>query len=270
MEIVKQGAIGFGAWQAPIQVMPQAHAHTDIELNFLLRGSARYFLSDGFLTLPPKRLVSFWAGTPHRLVSVSPDAEYLCLVLPLGWFLSWGISGVGDRLLRGEALLGSEEDSVLDEALFRRWAEELGHSPTPEPTRIALLEIEARLRRFARGVSTGQPRTTDGDTAARLAALVGQRYTEGTLQVRLLAEALGLHPNYANTAFRQATGLPLWEYVLRLRVSHAQRLLLTTELSTEAIAHESGFSSSSRFYAAFHRLVGTTPRVFRQGQRLSD
>lgn len=269
MDVIERGAIGFGAWQAPIQVMPQAHTHTDIELNFLLRGSARYFLSHGFLTLPPRRLVTFWAGTPHRLVSVSPDAEYLCLVLPLGWFLSWAISGVGDRLLRGEALIGTESDALLDEALFRRWATELGHTPTAEPTRIALLELEARLRRFGRGVPPAQPHTPAGDTAAQLAALVGQRYTDQALQVRLLAEALGLHTNYANTVFRQATGLPLWEYVLRLRVSHAQRLLLTTQLSTEAIAHESGFSSSSRFYATFQRLVGATPRAFRQGQRLS-
>jgi AraC family transcriptional regulator, melibiose operon regulatory protein len=269
MDEVDRRAIGFGAWRAPILVMPLAHAHTDIELNFLLRGTARYFLADGFLALPPRRLVTFWAGTPHRLVAVSPEAEYLCLVLPLGWFLSWGIGGVADRLLRGEAFIGSEADAALDEALFRRWAAELGHTPSPEATRIALLELEARLRRFAR-VAPGPPRVVDSDTAARLAALVGQRYTDNALQVRTLAEELGLHPNYANTVFKQTTGLPLWEYVLRLRVSHAQRLLLTTELSIEAIARESGFSSSSRFYVAFQRLVETTPRTFRQGRRLSD
>jgi AraC family transcriptional regulator, melibiose operon regulatory protein len=253
--------MAFGAWRAPLTEMPMAHAHVDVELNLLLKGSARYFLSDGFLALPEGRLVAFWAGTPHRLVSVSHDAEYLCLVLPLGWFLAWGIEGLGDRLLRGEALVGTEADAPLDLLLFTRWATELGHRPAGAGVRIALLEIEARLRRFAR-LAPGPSRTADTDTAARLTALIGRRYQE-PLTIATLASELGLHPNYASTAFKQATGLPLWEYVTRLRVRHAQHLLLTTDLSVSAVAHESGFGSSSRLFAVFARVVGTTPRTFR-------
>jgi AraC family transcriptional regulator, melibiose operon regulatory protein len=258
----KQDSMAFGAWHASPTEMPTAHTHIDIELNLLLNGSARYFLSDGFLELPKSRLVAFWAGTPHRLVSVSPDAEYLCLVLPLGWFLAWGIEGLGDRLLRGEALIGTETDAPLDLLLFTRWADELGHRPAGPIVRTALLEIEARLRRFASEITNSPPRNADTDTAARLAALIGRRYRE-PVSVAALSEELGLHPNYANTAFKQATGLPLWEYVTRLRVRHAQHLLLTTDLPVSAVAHESGFGSPSRLFAVFSRVVGTTPRAFR-------
>ncbi|MDQ3162918.1 MAG: helix-turn-helix domain-containing protein [Actinomycetota bacterium] len=51
--------------------------------------------------------------------------------------------------------------------------------------------------------------------------------------------------------------------MLRLRVSHAQRLLLTSELPVEQVARESGFSSSTSFYRTFRRLCGCTPRAYR-------
>jgi len=43
----------------------------------------------------------------------------------------------------------------------------------------------------------------------------------------------------------------VWEYLTRLRVSHAQRLLITTDLKVLDIAMESGFASVAPFYAAF-------------------
>jgi AraC family transcriptional regulator, melibiose operon regulatory protein len=74
---------------------------------------------------------------------------------------------------------------------------------------------------------------------------------------------VGLNPNYAMTVFREGCGLSLWEYVTRLRISHAQRLLLTTDWTMERVALDCGFGSSSRFFAAFRRICGMTPRQYR-------
>jgi hypothetical protein len=72
---LRHETIGFGAWRAVPGVMPLAHTHTDIELNFLLGGGARYFLAGRFHELAPGRLAVFWAGMPHRLVQVLPDTS---------------------------------------------------------------------------------------------------------------------------------------------------------------------------------------------------
>jgi AraC-like DNA-binding protein len=97
----------------------------------------------------------------------------------------------------------------------------------------------------------------------RIAAIVGEGYREA-LTVGEIAEAAGLNANYAMTVFKDGCGLSLWEYVTRLRVSHAQRLLLTTDWTVERIALDCGFGSSSRFFAAFKRLCGCTPREYRR------
>ena len=54
------------------------------------------------------------------------------------------------------------------------------------------------------------------------------------------------------------------DYLLQYRITHAQRLLLTTDDKVIDVALASGFSSQSSFYAAFVRQVKTTPQAFRR------
>lgn len=267
----------FSAWHGTPKAMTGPHVHTDIELNYFLGGDGTYFMAGRVYRVPPHRLAVFWAGMPHRLIQVGTGAEYLCMTLPLAWFLSWRIeSGLTQRLLEGElALEPDEKQSVMDRFLFQRWTEDLTIGQG-EAHRIAALEVEARLRRLA----LVQPMEGEGATSetrwemrgdrtalspavAAMTEFVGHHYQE-PITVAGIAAAANLNPNYAMTAFKEGCGVPLWEYVLRLRISHAQRFLLTTDWTVERIAGECGFISSGRFYAAFRRLCGTTPREYRR------
>ena len=133
-----------------------------------------------------------------------------------------------------------------------------------------MLEVEARLRRLGRRVSCesgGAPAAQDatGRHVERLAAFMAGHYRE-SLSVARITQAVGLHPNYAMQLFKQRCGMGMWEYLTRLRISHAQRLLLTTPWKVGRIALESGFASPSRFYEAFVRVSGCTPRDYRGQQ----
>jgi len=75
---------------------------------------------------------------------------------------------------------------------------------------------------------------------------------------------VGLNPNYAAGLFLRHFGMTPTDYLTALRVAHAQRLLLSSELGVLEVALESGFGSPSRFYAAFTRLVGESPGAFRR------
>lgn len=261
----------FEAWESMPHVMHGPHVHTDIELNLLLCGQAQYFLAGRFHTLPPGRLAAFWAGLPHRLTFVTPDARYLCMTLPLAWFLGWGLDpGFTAHLLEGHLVQEADPSrTALDAALFSGWAGDL-NCRQPERRRAALLEVEARLRRLATGFAgsggeTGSAPAADparGKQMERIAAYVG-RHFHRPLSVSDIASAVDLNPNYAMTVFRDGCGLRLWDYVTRLRVSHAQRLLLTTDWTAERIALECGFGSPSRFFATFKKQCGCTPRQYR-------
>ena len=51
--------------------------------------------------------------------------------------------------------------------------------------------------------------------------------------------------------------------ILRVRISHAQKLLETTGLPVIDIAAQSGFANLNHFFRVFHGRTGMTPRAFR-------
>ena len=267
---VKFSDLPFNAWHSAPQVMSGAHVHTDIELNFFLSGQATYFHAGRFYEIPPRRLAVFWGGMPHRLTAIAPSTEYYCITLPLAWFLEWNLAGpLPSRLLAGELILETDEEAAaLDKPTIARWTSDL-RTGGAEGRRIALLEVEARLRRLALIIGSAALRAADpkspvrGHQMERIAEYIGNHYRKA-LTVAEIAAAVGLHSNYAATAFRKGSGLSLWEYVTRLRISHAQRLLLTTDWTVERIALDCGFASPARFFAAFKRLCGVTPRQYRR------
>ena len=69
--------------------------------------------------------------------------------------------------------------------------------------------------------------------------------------------------------FKAATGLPPHQYVVTRRVERAQHLLRNSDLSLVDIAASAGFSDQSKLSAHFKRVVGLTPRQFRQSARIA-
>ena len=89
-----------------------------------------------------------------------------------------------------------------------------------------------------------------------------------------LAEDVGLEalagqayvsPFHFARLFRAATGLSPHQFVLRLRVDHAQRLMRSRRGRTlTEVAVAAGFFDQAHFTKTFKRLVGVTPSVFAQ------
>ena len=274
-EEVRSGpSLGLAARRRTPTFMRYAHQHTDIELNFVFRGRLEYFIDGRFLVLPNERLLIFWAGMPHRASSVTPETDYVWITVPLAWFLSFGIGGsFSQRLLRGELLQEPAADpgqAAQDRTLVARWAREL-EAPNPEQRKIVMLEVEARVRRLGADLNRALPpakersRRPSGGThkAEQMATYIGKQYRTELPISRIAADA-GLHPHYAMQLFKKACGMSLKEYLVRMRISHAQRLLLTTDQKVLEVALESGFHSASRFYATFQRISGCSPRTYRE------
>jgi AraC-like DNA-binding protein len=103
----------------------------------------------------------------------------------------------------------------------------------------------------------------------QMACFIAQNYTE-KLTVQQIGEFVKLHPNYAMNLFQKTFGTTLIAYLTQHRVSHAQRLLSTTEETVTEIAFQSGFLSISRFNDAFRRACGCSPREYRRTHLLHD
>lgn len=82
-----------------------------------------------------------------------------------------------------------------------------------------------------------------------------------------LAEHVGVSKRTLEMRFREETGTSPHDYLNRLRVQHAQALLLQPRKRTvEQTAAECGFGTVPTFYAAFLRVSGKSLTEFRQDQ----
>jgi AraC family transcriptional regulator len=81
-------------------------------------------------------------------------------------------------------------------------------------------------------------------------------------RLRAVAAAAGVHPGHLARAFRNHYDCTLGDYLRRLRVERACRLLRGNAPVAE-IALAAGFADQSHFSAVFKRHMGMTPAVYR-------
>lgn len=253
-------------------LMRKPDRHNEIELNLLQNGSVTYLLRGRRYVIRPRRLTIFWALAPHQIVEIEGDASYYVATIPLTRFLQWKLPlAFCNQILQGEVLEDASERLIeSDIAMFERWLDDV-RNPEPLLQEIVLLEMEARLRRLALSHDIHKSarlglQSVDQKHAGKveqMAVYVASHY-KNPMQVKDIAEAVNLHPDYATALFKKTFGITLSDYLVDHRISHAQRLLATTSDKITEIAYDSGFNSISRFNAAFKKSCGCTPREFRQ------
>jgi AraC family transcriptional regulator len=79
-----------------------------------------------------------------------------------------------------------------------------------------------------------------------------------------IAEIAGMSVSHLKTLFRNSTGVPVYEYVLRRRVERAQLLLRNQRFSIAEIAVATGFAHQSHLARHMHRILGYTPSSLRR------
>lgn len=260
--------------------MPRPDRHNEIEINFLRNGSLTYLLGGRKVSIQAQRFSAFWAAVPHQIIAFENTTEYFVATLPLAWFIQCRLpEALVQALLQGEVISEAQlEPASSDLQMFAHWENDL-RQPGKELNKAVLLELEARLLRLAHSTLLNRANHTvrrrPASTRAELtkveqmACLIAQRYTQ-PLTVDDIGRHVGLHPNYAMGLFKRSIGTTIVDYVTKHRVSHAQRLLATTDTKIVDVALSSGFASTSRFNAAFRQECGCAPREYRQQHRLSE
>jgi len=82
-----------------------------------------------------------------------------------------------------------------------------------------------------------------------------------------MATVAGMNPIYFARRFRQSTGMPPHQFLIRIRTEHAKRLLQASQLSIASIAIDCGFCNQEHLTRAFRKQFGTTPAAYRKSIR---
>ncbi len=262
-----------------VEPMPEAHWHDHVELNVIIRGGMTYLVNGKQVTLHQGAIYCFWAAVPHQVISAMQDTELVCVYVPFADFLSLVVSsGFRDDLLAGHVLTSGAKDDA-DCLTVIRWARQWD-SPAEQVQEILRDEVRLRVRRLA----TDQCRADPADAALddehkRHPALVADRRVIARVQqmtnyinhefarpikVSDIARVSGLHPTNATATFHKVLGQSIAQYLRQRRLNHALKLLADTDMAIIEVAFESGHGSLSRFYDAFQRQVGCTPKDYRR------
>lgn len=79
-----------------------------------------------------------------------------------------------------------------------------------------------------------------------------------------IARALAVSPFHLARTFRAHVGIPMHQYLLRVRLARALEEIAGGERSLSALALRLGFASHSHFTATFRRMFGMSPARFRE------
>lgn len=130
------------------------------------------------------------------------------------------------------------------------------------------------------GVPVGRYRTRPGaqystwngampSLVRTVVAHINRHYAE-EISVTEIAVHHKCNADYLSRVFKRTVGFGMIEYLHRIRIDHARRLLQTERFSIGEIGHLVGFPDQSHFGKIFRRIVGVSPQEFRAAVQTKD
>jgi AraC family transcriptional regulator len=88
-------------------------------------------------------------------------------------------------------------------------------------------------------------------------------YLNRDLHIAELANLVQISPYYFSRLFKQSIGVTPHQYVTQCRIEKAKQLLKKPDLSLTYISQQVGFHDQSHFSKTFCKIVGVTPKKYR-------
>lgn len=118
-------------------------------------------------------------------------------------------------------------------------------------------------------------RSVDEDRKARRhhsIALQAKRYIDANfadpdLSLARVSDYLNMQPSTLSQLFKEELGEKFIEYVLKIRLQHAKKLLVETDESIQSIAEQIGYQNVISFYRAFKKEQDIPPGEYRSMHR---
>jgi AraC-like DNA-binding protein len=152
--------------------------------------------------------------------------------------------------------------------LVRRLEHELavqdeGYAPASVSLLVELIVLLCRA--YSQEENEGHRDLTD---IGRVVGYLESRYTEH-IELADLLDVVAMSERSLLRKFSLATGTTPIQYLMRVRVAHAERLLRETATPITEIAGAVGFEDSNYFSRQFRQVIGMSPREYRRSSASS-
>ena len=109
-----------------------------------------------------------------------------------------------------------------------------------------------------------QNKVNDESIEEKVAQYIEENFTDTEINVKIIADLFRMTPSYLSAKFKQKIGIGILEYINQVRIEHAKKLFLSTDLSIEAVYKRCGYVSKATFLRQFKKVCGMTPTAYKE------
>jgi AraC family transcriptional regulator len=241
---------------------PYAEVHDRFSISYVRRGTFGYRVRGALYELVPGSVLIGHPGEEYMCTHEHDACGDECLSFQFAADLAHA-NGAAVERWRPRALPPLPELMVMGE---------LAQAAANGRSDLGLDEVGHLLLNRYLAVASGEKRkaplttTRDRRRAVRTALWIDANAHE-PIALAACAREAGLSPFHLLRLFANVLGVTPHQYLVRVRLRHAARLLADDWRSITDVALEVGFADLSNFVRTFHRAAGVSPRSFRLAAR---
>lgn len=253
------------------------HYHPELELHYVIRGEGVRFVGDNVANFSAGEILLLGENVPHTWrcnQAYFADESGLQVEAILLQFLPdclgrdfLSLEEVGPiRSLFERARQGLRLYGETNRKLARLMQEAVDAPPLQRLViLLSLLDIIAHSTETETITSATAFYQSNERETVRLNKICNYTLANYASDITLdeIASIANLSPTAFCRYFKRMTHKTYHDFLAEIRISHASRALIDSQLSTEEICFESGFNNLSNFYRNFKRIQGVTPLAYK-------
>ena len=261
-------------YRTPENSMSSSHTHSFWELFYLTKGSCSILIRDALYEINEGTIFLIPCDISHKTIYSNTDNERI--VIELGDdYVAPIISGFPDLTfynkycchfftfnLSASNLINYYFDTVLLESKKHSSISSLTIRHSIQGIILCIIrsgfDITASL-------NVRNSLQTENTIIQNAIDYIEQNFS-ANISLTALAEHLHLNPSYLSKLFKDETEMTFKDFLNRIRISHAERLLLETNLPMSDVASLCGYESGNYFGDVFKKTKGISAIKFREAK----
>ena len=133
-------------------------------------------------------------------------------------------------------------------------------------------ELKELLNKAINNINQNEKQAGHADSAGyslpvRLACEYIEKNYQENINLNKISNYVSLSKNYFCNIFKKEVGITIWDYLIRIRMEEARKMLLETTQKTYEISEKVGYDDPSYFGRLFKKYTGFTPIEYRDNNK---
>lgn len=238
------------------------HSHPYYELLYARDAAFSYFIGDEIIFFSSHDVILVDKDTVHKAIDPDSGTQTYFLLQFYGSCIDDSVKDSLHELFKHKHLaLNNNEYMLIDLLISKMQREFEGHEHNREVmVTFQLNELIELLYRISLNVK--ETEKNDPNIIEQAITYINDNFLstdKELLSLQYVSAKFFMSPSYFSKLFKKTTGLGFKEYILTTKITHAKKLLSSTDYPITKIAFESGFNDSNYFASVFKKIESISP-----------